>query len=121
MNIHNTISKICNLAEQFKQSEHKSFKQMLMEIDSREKLAAIEINDIRDYLKNKTSLIESWFLYSMDKRTGEGWYLMGDDKAKYKVGYLCKGCAREQEEYSDAAHACAVFIHKELMEMLGKR
>jgi len=108
------IAKICNLPEQLESQKNKSLVQLLKELNIDRKKPTISTEDIEDYLKDNASLIESWILYSMNKRTSESWYFIKENNTKYIVGYLFKDSSKKEFKYSDPAQACAVFIHNEL-------
>ncbi len=119
MNQNCIVVKICTLPEQLKTEKNKSFLQILQEqgFGRSEEVASIE--DIENYLRNNTNLIESWLLYSMDKRTNKGWYFTKEDKKTYIVGYLSRNDNKKKEsKYSNAIQACAIFIHNELDKIL---
>lgn len=114
------VAKICSLAKQFQQVKNKSFIELLKETGFTESKKTISIEDIKNCLKKNTDLIESWFLYSMNKRTDQGWYLYkkNDGNAKYIVGYLSGDSSKKKEKkHSDAAGACAYFVYNELTEI----
>lgn len=111
------VAKICTLPEQFERVKNKSLIQLLKEVGFRESKVIISIEDIKSYLKNNTGLVESWLLYSMNKRTDEGWYFKKENKVTYIVGYLSRNDSRKKEsKYSDAIQACVTFIHNELAD-----
>ncbi|MEW6102184.1 MAG: hypothetical protein AB1481_07860 [Candidatus Omnitrophota bacterium] len=113
------VAKICSLAEKFDRVNNKSPIQLLREAGFSGSEGAISIEDIRHYLKNKTHLVESWFLYSMNKRTDRGWYFKKKNEVTYIVGYLPKGTGKIKEsKYSDATQACATFIYNELFDIV---
>lgn len=108
------IAKICALSEQLEHQKNKSLSQLLKEFNIDRKKPEITIGNIKDYLKNNDSLIESWFLYSMNKRTSEDWYFIKENNTTYIVGYLFQDSSRKEFKYSNSVQACAVFIHNEL-------
>lgn len=119
---HNSVvAKICILSEQFERVKNKSLIQLLKDAGFRGSKVTISIEDIKNYLKNNTGLVESWLLYSMNKRINEGWYFKKENKVTYIVGYLSMNAGRKKEsKYSDAIQACATFIYNELAETTDK-
>lgn len=108
------IAEICNLSEQLELQKNKSLTQLLKEFNISRDHPTITSEEIKEYLKGNTDLIESWLLYSMNKRTSEGWYFIKNNTTTYMVGYLLKDSSNKELEYSDPAQACAVFIYNEL-------
>ena len=112
------VAKICKLPEEFERVENKSFYQLLKETGVSGNKAIISIENIKNYLKNNVDLVETWLLYSMNKRTDEGWYFKEGNKRTYVVGYLLKnGSSKDESKYADKIQACASFIHNELISM----
>ncbi len=108
------VAKICSLAEQLERAEDKSLMQLLKDMGIR----GISIEDINDYLKDNAGLVEDWLLYSMNKRTDEGWYFKKENEVTYIIGYLFRDSNRRKEsKYSDAIQACATFIYNDLSDI----
>jgi hypothetical protein len=57
-------------------------------------------------------------IYSSDKRTGSGWYILDAGDGKYQVGFYPEDNNIHVREYTDLNEACAVFIKQEL-EAIG--
>lgn len=112
----NNLAGICDIPNQLDRQNNQSLRQLLKALNINRKDPKISIDEIKDYLEKKSNLIESWLLYSMDKRVSEGWFFIKLEKAKYIVGYLFKNSSKKEFKYSDPAHACAVFIYNELFE-----
>ena len=108
------VAKICALPEQLEHQKNKSLLELLKELNIDRKNQGITTGDIKEYLKNNTRLIESWLLYSINKRTSESWYFIKEDKSTYIVGYLFRDASKKEFKYPNPAQACAVFIYNEL-------
>jgi hypothetical protein len=68
---------------------------------------------VRIRLAEEPDLVEVWQSYSYDKRTGGGPYLDDREVGTYKLG-------REQVvRYDDRIDACADYITREAVSMLG--
>lgn len=124
MKNNDTVAKICGLPKHFQEVKNKSFIELLDETGFENSKEPISVEDITNYLKDNTDLIESWLLYSMNKRTEEGWYFYKENggNAKYIVGYLSRNSSVKGEtKYSNRVQACAYFIHNELAEIIKNK
>ena len=65
---------------------------------------------IASALRAHPELIDSWLLWSMNKRTGSGWYFEQQDDG-YVVGYFPKG---QELRFEDIAVGCTEFILREV-------
>ena len=72
----------------------------------------LTIDRLSDYLRRNADAIQDWRRFSADKRTSEGWYLLGD--SSWVVGYAGSNAPQEPQSFQDPAVACANFIFKEL-------
>lgn len=109
------VENICKLAENLKSGE-KSFSQLVGDSGWRTQSSSIPAIQIYEYLKNNLRLIDSWLLYSMNKRSSEGWYFSADEETgEYIVGFYDK-CSSDIEvsKSRDRVEACVKFIINEL-------
>lgn len=108
----NCIEKICNLLLDFKVAD-KSSLTLLQESKLKDFYHDIAKEDIKNYLSRHKSLIDSWEIWSEDKRTwGYYWSISSD---KYFVGSLDKdGKGNFSKSFSTADDACAEYIDRNL-------
>jgi hypothetical protein len=71
------------------------------------------VADVRAVLASHPSLVDDWLLYSQDKDTPEGWYVLRDAE----VGQLLKPAA--QRQFASIQEAVAAFILHELDHHAG--
>lgn len=66
------------------------------------------------YIMSHPELIRQWQLYSQDKRTSGGWYLLADHSG-WEVGRFVAGQGRrDQQRFDSGTDACADYILREL-------
>jgi len=112
-----TVFKVCSMPRNFKASGNKSMIQLLNESGYGEHKNSIAQDDIMRCLVSRSDLVEDWEVYSEDKRTSAGWYLLHEESV-WTVGYARSGGGREKEhKYSSGLEACAVFIINELEQL----
>ncbi len=110
------ISKICSLPRDFNSNHDKSILQILKESGYIGHEDSIAKDDIKGYLISHPDLIEDWEIYSLNKRTSTGWYLVHGDSS-WTVGFLNIGGREKEEHFSSEFEACAIFIINELTEI----
>jgi hypothetical protein len=67
--------------------------------------------DLAQYLSRHPQFIEDWELYSLDKRTSGGWYLLRNERG-WTVGSV--SVSHPDEQFESAAEACAHFVLREV-------
>jgi hypothetical protein len=112
------ISKVCSMPRDFKVSRNKSMIQLLKKSGYLEHKNDVVKDEVIKFLKNHSDLVEDWQIYSLDKRTSTGWYLLHEDSV-WTVGYLNIGGREKEYKFTTGFEACAVFIIYEL-EQLAK-
>ncbi len=112
----NVVERICKLPHDFKTNKDKSIFQLLKESGYFEQRNFIRKGEIIEYLDNCPELLNDWELYSLDKRTGSGWYLL-DNESNWTVGYCNSGKLERERIFSSKNEACAVFIINEIEEI----
>jgi hypothetical protein len=112
------ISTICSMPNDFIASGNKSMIQLLMESGYKNYKKNIAKDEIQNFLETHPALIDSWEMYSLDKRCSSGWYLLHEN-GEWKVGYHKIGGKEHEQRFQSGFEACAVFILKEL-EQLAK-
>ncbi len=117
MNI-DSIKKICELPVDFKK-ENKSAFQLLKESGFTNDSKSDAISKIKEYLQAHISLIDLWEIWSQDKRTTEGFYLILENKNV--VGYFGTTYKRKEVAYKTAIDACSEFIFLEISQILNLR
>jgi hypothetical protein len=76
---------------------------------------------IREALRQHHECVEDWLLWSENKRTCEGWYLLREGAERYLVGYsAAEAGTPAQIEYAEGGSACAAFIMRELEVFLHR-
>jgi len=112
----NCIEKICNLPQDFK-SANKSSMTLLQESKFTDFYNVITKQDVQDYLSRQLNIIDTWEIWSEDKRTW-GYYL-SISPDKYFVGSLDKdGKENFSKSFPTAEEACAEFILREVSAIL---
>ena len=112
----NCIEKICNLPLDFEVAD-KSSLTLLQESKFVDFYNVITKQDIKEYLSRHANLIDSWQIWSEDKRTW-GYYL-SISADKYFVGSLDKdGKENFSKSFTTAEDACAEFILREVSALL---
>ncbi|MCF8254570.1 MAG: hypothetical protein K9H61_07640 [Bacteroidia bacterium] len=111
------IEKVCNLPLDFKISG-KSTLTLLYESNYYDLYNSLSQQDIKEYLLRNKDLINKWVIFSEDKRTSEGYYLMLDGE-KHFVGSLEKiGKEPYAKSFTTKEEACAEFILLEIRRTL---
>ena len=100
------IDKICNLPKTFKQGD-KSLSTLLTESKFQTFHTEISIDDIIQYLKIHSDLLDIWKQYSDDKRTSGGFYY----RSKY-IGSIDH--TTFDNTFTSDTEACAEYILKEI-------
>jgi hypothetical protein len=106
------IKNICQIPIKFK-TENKSIFDLLKETGYFENPDSVTIELIEEYLNKNQNIIHDWLIYSQDKRTSSGWYIIEKDKSII-VGYLNNGKREKEKEFNDLVKACSVFIVNEI-------
>ena len=115
----NCIEKICNLPLDFQVGD-KSSLTLLQESKLADFYSEITKQDIKDYLSRHVDLINTWKVWSDDKRTW-GYYL-SISPGKYFVGSLVKdGKDNFSKSFATAEDACAEFILREVSSIFDIR
>lgn len=112
----NCIEKVCNLPLDFHVAD-KSSLTLLQDSKFADFHNDITKQDIKDYLSLHKNLIDSWQIWSEDKRT---WgYFLSISSDKYFVGSLDKdGKENFSKYFATAEDACAEFILREVNSIL---
>jgi hypothetical protein len=109
------INKICNIPIDFKQAD-KSAYALAEESGFDSAYENIDIDDIKNYLKNHNNLIDAWQQWSWNKRT-TGYYLTLDKSPT--IGELNEdGKTIFTKDFDSAIDACAEFIYREVSSIL---
>ncbi len=112
----NCIEKVCSLPLDFQVAD-KSSLTLLQESKFADFHNDITKQDIKDYISRHADLIDSWKIWSEDKRTW-GYYL-SISADKYFVGSLDKdGKENFSKSFTTAEEACAEFILREVSAIL---
>ena len=112
----NSIAKICELPLDFKNGNKSSYqlaKDSGFINDNKNNI----ILDIKEYLQNHISLINNWEIWSKDKRTTEGFYLILENINA--VGYLGSTLNENEKYFNSALDACSEYIYLEISSILN--
>jgi hypothetical protein len=110
---------IATLPATFRASE-KSLYDLVTEIGYERLRPALSVDQLAAFLRDRPELIDPWVHYSEDKRTSEGWYLLG--APHWYVSYPGRELELEREmkeRTRTPADACATFILLELDSIAG--
>jgi len=110
------ISKVCLIPRDFKVSGNRSMIQLLQESGYLGCKNGVVKDEVIKFLENHPDLIEDWQIYSLDKRTSTGWYLLYEDSV-WTVGYLNDGGREKEHKFVSGFEACAVFIINEIKQL----
>ncbi|HUJ80048.1 MAG TPA: hypothetical protein VLY45_07020 [Nitrospiria bacterium] len=115
------IKNICRLPEDFKQSPTSSIT-LIQQSGYSENPKALSHESVLGYLRSHPFLLDSWLMWSEDKRTSGGWYFKKDG-SRFVVDRLGGHHGNPEESqkmtFTDAAEACAEFIIKEIKSISG--
>jgi hypothetical protein len=114
----NTIAKICELPLDFKKGDKSSF-QLTKESGFDDGNKKSVISAIKDYLELHSSLINDWLMWSQDKRTRGGFYLIVD--MHNIVGSIDPKYKRIDKEFETPIDACSEYIYLEISSILNIR
>ena len=104
------IASVCNLPREFRSVGTKSVITLLRETGYFDRHTEVSLDAIQAHLATQPELIDDWIMYSADKRTSSGWYLIEDGT----VGYYPGG---PESSYEDIVTACAAFIIREVADI----
>lgn len=110
------VKKVCELPIEFKKGIKSTF-QLAKESGFENENKNDSIAKIKDYLQSHISLLNSWDLWSKDKRTTEGYYLQLGNKNI--VGYLGKNQNIKTLKFKTSIDACSEFIFLEISSILN--
>ncbi|MBD1385450.1 hypothetical protein IDJ75_09195 [Mucilaginibacter rigui] len=74
----------------------------------------VTVKDILFALNANPVLADNWLIYSSDKRSDSGWYILDTGDGKYQVGFYPETDEIPVRTYTDLNKACAIFIKQEL-------
>ena len=112
------LTNVCMLAHRYKRvGNDKSPVELLRESGYLALPSAATEQRILRYLQANKWLIESWQLWSLDKRTSAGWYFECSSSGA-EVGYFAAGAGRRNvRKFSSCVEACAAFIVSEAQHL----
>ena len=118
MNIHNIVDKIIHIPTTFENHGNiKSAYSLLEETGYFEIYNRVHEDVLRLALEQHPECINSWLIWSENKRADCGWYFRQNDYGKYVVGYFPKTENATEYEYADIKFATAAFIKHEIEEI----
>ena len=108
------VDDVVSLAGRYRKQEDLSIYEMLKRTGYPERRGTLSVETIRKALARSPEHLSEWLEYSADKRSGDGWYIRGEN-GRFEVGNLdSNGHLAGQRSYSDLVEACADFIQREL-------
>lgn len=107
------IQKACTMARDFYSKSNKSITQLFTESGYLENPKIVTREALVGFLTKNPDLIESWQIYSEDKRTEPSWYFLNNDP-EWIVGYASVPSQEKRTVYKSKFEACAEFILHEL-------
>jgi hypothetical protein len=115
MNHQEIIESVCRMALTFQEEGDISMVVLLEKSGYATIHTQVTENELTDYFRTHSELIETWLTKSDNKRTSAGWYIKepGDSFTKSKlwvVGFYPNG---EVREFSEAAEACGFYVKME--------
>jgi hypothetical protein len=115
MDINNIVENIIKIPTEFYKLRNISIYELFKKSKYCDYYNYITENDIKNYLLNNRNYIKDWFIYSEDKRTDKGYYVVLENE-KYEVGYYDGKKRNIINTYnlSQDIDACANFIKLEL-------
>ena len=108
------LAAVCSIASSFYAEGGKSFIQLVRKSGVADLGATFTTNALVPLLEGNSDLIESWLLWSMNKRVSSGWYFRRAQGA-YVVGFYPNG---EALRFEEASRGCAEFIIREVGQVL---
>jgi hypothetical protein len=110
------VARICSIPGELKVIGNASIIELILASGYLGHEESVTQEAIMSCLLANPALIETWEIYSLDKRSSPGWYLMHDEKV-WNVGYINKGIKENERHFASAPEACAVFIINELKQI----
>lgn len=112
----NIVEEIISIPVSFTNS-NKSPADLLVASGYLESPEAITVDILADALRKSPEYIESWLIWSDDKRTDSGWYFQRKSGEDFLVGYYPARPDLPTTRYSDAYLAGANFVKLEIEEI----
>ena len=108
----NVVSAVCRIPLPYRQPDGKPLQRYVAESGYYDNPEALSVDAVTAFLHYNPTLVDEWFLFSENKRTSGGWYLI-EEGNEFIVGQI--GGARIG--FSDRMAACAGFIVREIGEV----
>jgi len=116
MEINDTINKIILLPRLFNNLKDVSICELLKETGYFEFYNKITEELIYEKLSQFVECVNEWILYSEDKRTGSGYYIIQEGKY-FLIGYFDGKEKLMKKKYTNKIEACAFYIKNEIEEI----
>lgn len=109
------VATICDIAHDTSfRGSARSLRELLAASDYRQLRPDISAAILAEYLADCPEVVTQWSMYSDDKRTSGGWYLLKQGP-RWTVGRLGQHATRTDERnYDSPVEACAHYILQEL-------
>jgi hypothetical protein len=105
---------VVSLACRYRKQEELSIYEMLKRTGYLDRRETLTVEALRKALARSPNHLNDWLAYSADKRTGDGWYIRGEN-GRFEVGHLDTDArVAERRIYSDLEEACADLIQHEV-------
>ena len=121
MEVTATTEAVCNTARDFERRCNVSMIALLKESGYLENFNEVTEARILEYLQQHPDLVGTWVLYSENKRTDGGWYILTPRDSQIPPNVWAVGFypAEETREFPDGASACAFFVKQEVESIRG--
>jgi hypothetical protein len=107
------LEKLCSAASEFYSRGDTSIVQLIRGAGLKDLNSSVTREAVGAVLSSNPQLIQSWLLWSMNKRVSKGWYFK-ETESGFEVGYYPPG---PSQRFSDAITACADFIVREVTDI----
>lgn len=116
MGIDDVLERICRLPANFYSIGSKSIVQLISESGIDECPSALSVPNISAYFTTHPELVQSWLLWSANKRVSSGWYFLRRSGG-YAVGFYPRG---EALNIAEPELACAEFVVREVQAIMSR-
>jgi hypothetical protein len=111
----NVVERVCRLPVDFYGGGSRSMVQLVRDSGVKKHPEKLTLDAVRGWIAAHPELIESWLLWSANKRVPSGWYFSRHG-ARFDVDYFPAG---ETLTFADAPTACAEFILREVQSLMA--
>jgi hypothetical protein len=110
------VTKVCSMPKDLQVNGKNTMIQLFKESGYLGLEDSVTKDEIMNFLITHPDLIAAWEIYSSNKRTTKGWYLLHEE-SEWTVGYFNLGRKEKEQKFISGVEACAVFIINELEQL----